>query len=228
MYEQPIISPEYKDVSVEVLSALPKVVLTDHVEGGIRPSTFLEFAEDASVTLPEECADADSLRTWAMKQPSEQLRGIVNATLDKPEKYTQLIREALEDLSRDNVVYAELTIWPQLVAEKHDLDVRELIDAAARGMSAREVYGIQARLLVRIDPDAPGGIDALHALIASTGELSPVRCCTRPTIRWAYRPATCCTETLSRSPWRRGHCGASGPCTRVQVLVGSVCPTQSP
>lgn len=99
MYEQPIISPEYKDVSVEVLSALPKVVLTDHVEGGIRPSTFLEFAEDASVTLPEECADADSLRTWAMKQPSEQLRGIVNATLDKPEKYTQLIREALEDLS---------------------------------------------------------------------------------------------------------------------------------
>ncbi|PFG27135.1 hypothetical protein [Corynebacterium renale] len=167
MYEQPIISPEYKDVSVEVLSALPKVVLTDHVEGGIRPSTFLEFAEDASVTLPEECTDADSLRTWAMKQPSEQLRGIVNATLDKPEKYTQLIREALEDLSRDNVVYAELTIWPQLVAEKHDLDVRELIDAAARGMSAREVYGIQARLLVRIDPDAPGGIDALHALIAS-------------------------------------------------------------
>lgn len=167
MHEQPIISPEYKDVSVELLSSLPKVVLTDHVELGMRPATLLEFAEAVQDALPPECTDADAVREWAAGQPTETLRGLVNKVLDAPEKYTRIVREALEDLAAENVVYAELTVWPQHVAQEHGLNVKELIDAAVTGMSARELYGIQSRLLVRVDPEAPGAIDSLNALIAS-------------------------------------------------------------
>ena len=50
-------------LSEETIRALPKVLLHDHLDGGLRPSTVAELAaETGYADLPE--TDPDTLATW--------------------------------------------------------------------------------------------------------------------------------------------------------------------
>ncbi|MEP6298877.1 MAG: adenosine deaminase, partial [Ilumatobacter sp.] len=42
--------------------ALPKVLLHDHLDGGLRPSTVIELADASGWTLPS--TDVDELQAW--------------------------------------------------------------------------------------------------------------------------------------------------------------------
>ncbi|NLT27068.1 MAG: adenosine deaminase, partial [Microbacteriaceae bacterium] len=44
------------------LRALPKALLHDHLDGGLRPATIVELAADADLDLPE--TDPERLAAW--------------------------------------------------------------------------------------------------------------------------------------------------------------------
>ena len=46
----------------DLIRAVPKVLLHDHLDGGLRPATIVELAREAGHTLPAD--DAESLGRW--------------------------------------------------------------------------------------------------------------------------------------------------------------------
>ena len=50
------------------LTALPKVVLHDHLDGGLRPATILEIADATGRRMPE--TDAGALGAWFVQATS--------------------------------------------------------------------------------------------------------------------------------------------------------------
>ena len=49
-------------VDPELLRALPKVSLHDHLDGGLRPETIIEIAGEIGHELPAD--DSETLRSW--------------------------------------------------------------------------------------------------------------------------------------------------------------------
>ena len=62
-HDLPEINPEYKSLSREVVHQLPKVVLHDHLDGGLRPATIVELAATSGYSgLPT--TDPEELGQW--------------------------------------------------------------------------------------------------------------------------------------------------------------------
>ena len=102
----------------EVVRAAPKVLLHDHLDGGLRPQTIVELARDAGHTLPAD--DADSLGRWFTE--SADSGSLVRyletfdhtvAVMQRADHITRVARECVEDLAGDGVVYAEVRYAPE-------------------------------------------------------------------------------------------------------------------
>jgi len=91
-----------------ILDALPKAELHLHLEGSIRPETAVELAarHDTKITV-EEVAARYSYSNFAGFIESFKW---VTSFLRDPEDYALITRKLLEELVRQNVVYAEITI----------------------------------------------------------------------------------------------------------------------
>ena len=71
MGPRPSISPDHKTLDRDRVAQLPKVELHDHIDGGLRPSTLLDLAQqsgysglpDSIMSQPED-ARADALEEW--------------------------------------------------------------------------------------------------------------------------------------------------------------------
>lgn len=119
--------------------ALPKVVLHDHLDGGLRPETLVDLADDAGHVLPStDPADlARHLAAGAARRDLElYLEGFTHtvAVLQTTAAITRVAREALEDLAADGVVYAELRFAPELNT-RGGLGLDEVVGAALAGLS---------------------------------------------------------------------------------------------
>ena len=55
-------TPSSVSETVAAIAALPKVVLHDHLDGGLRPQTIIELAAEIGHDLP--ATDADALGAW--------------------------------------------------------------------------------------------------------------------------------------------------------------------
>lgn len=63
MHNSPEMSLDPQQVEANVVADLPKVVLHDHLSGGLRPVTLIELAEDAGYEgLPS--SDPEELARW--------------------------------------------------------------------------------------------------------------------------------------------------------------------
>ncbi len=122
----------------ELLKKAPKVELHDHLDGGLRVSTILELAEEEGVALPE--SDPLKLRDWFVSGCRQKSLPLYLETF----KYTVAVMqtraalervafEAVEDLSAENVVYAELRFAPDLHTEK-GLNLEEVVSAVLSGL----------------------------------------------------------------------------------------------
>ena len=49
-------------LSLDVIKRAPKVLLHDHLDGGLRPATILEIAKEIGYSLPTD--DANVLKQW--------------------------------------------------------------------------------------------------------------------------------------------------------------------
>ena len=91
----------------------PKIVLHDHLDGGVRPSTVVELATAAGVDLPT--TDSEQLGRWFTIVPGMPFADawqrfyLVIALLQTREALCRVAREAVEDLAADGVAYAEIS-----------------------------------------------------------------------------------------------------------------------
>lgn len=104
---------------VEHLQALPKVLLHEHLDGGLRPATLLELLRARGLAAPAQ--DAGALAAWfgARAQAgslTEYLRGfaLTVAAMASPTALARVAFEAAEDARLDGCVLAEFRIAPTL------------------------------------------------------------------------------------------------------------------
>src|SRR3954471_14169244 len=92
------------------IQAAPKVVLHDHLDGGLRPSTIVALAGAIGHELP--ASDAGALGEWFRESASsgslerylETFEHTI-AVMQSAENLTRVAREFAEDLVADGVVY---------------------------------------------------------------------------------------------------------------------------
>jgi adenosine deaminase len=102
----------------EEIRQAPKVLLHDHLDGGLRPATILELAAEVGHELP--ASDAESLGRWFAEAADS--RSLVRyletfdhtvAVMQTGNALTRVARECVEDLAADGVVYAEVRYAPE-------------------------------------------------------------------------------------------------------------------
>jgi adenosine deaminase len=121
-------------------STLPKVSLHDHLDGGLRPATVLELADEAGVELA--AADSDALATWFRDRADsgslvEYLTtfSVTTGVMQTAPNLERVAREFVLDLADDGVLYGEVRWAP----EQHltqGLSLDSAVDAVQRGLDA--------------------------------------------------------------------------------------------
>ncbi|MBN9644110.1 adenosine deaminase [Corynebacterium mendelii] len=142
-----------------VVAALPKVVLHDHLDGGLRPATLVELAAECGYTgLPSTTPDllAEKIaRAADSGSLDDYLKCFAHTTavMQTRAALARVAREAVEDLAADNVVYAELRFAPGLHTGG-GLDCEQVVEAVAEGIrrgedtAAAAGRSITARIIV--------------------------------------------------------------------------------
>jgi adenosine deaminase len=123
----------------EQIRTLPKVLLHDHLDGGLRPATVLELAAEIGHELP--AATASSLGTWfveaadsgSLERYLETFSHTV-AVMQTAAALTRVARECVEDLAADGVVYAEVRWAPELHVDQ-GLTLDEAVAAVQQGFT---------------------------------------------------------------------------------------------
>ncbi|MEJ9078954.1 adenosine deaminase [Gordonia malaquae] len=127
-------------ITEEQCRTAPKVLLHDHLDGGLRPATVLELAHETGYgALPAD--DADALATWfATAANSGSLETYLETfahtvgVMQTASALTRVARECVEDLSTDGVVYAEVRFAPELHVEK-GLSLDDVMEAVLAGFT---------------------------------------------------------------------------------------------
>ena len=125
-------------LTLEEIRRVPKVLLHDHLDGGLRPQTVVELARTNRYhRLPAE--DAASLAEWftagAERGNLELYLEAFQHTVGVMQTRDALIRVAAEcaaDLDDDGVVYAEVRFAPELHTER-GLSLDQVVEAVLEG-----------------------------------------------------------------------------------------------
>jgi adenosine deaminase len=136
----------------EQIRMAPKVVLHDHLDGGLRPATIIDIATEIGHELPT--TNAADLGDWfhanATSHSLERyLEGFSHtiAVMQEPHHLSRIAREAVEDLVADGVVYAELRYAPELFL-RGGLSLDDVIGAVQVGID-QAVAAADGRIVVR-------------------------------------------------------------------------------
>jgi len=137
-------------LSRDVLLRAPKVLLHEHLDGGLRPSTVIELAHEAHYQgLPTR--DPDELAAWFLADAPgsdlvRYLEGFAHTTavMQTREHLTRVATESALDLARDGIVYAEVRFAPELHLiggmSLHEV-VRAVLDGFEAGMREARAEG---------------------------------------------------------------------------------------
>jgi adenosine deaminase len=143
-------------VPLETIRSAPKVLLHDHLDGGLRPATVVELADVAGYRdLPTD--DAEALGRWfrsgadrkSLELYLEGFRHTV-AVLQTPDAIARVAAECAEDLAADGIVYAEVRYAPELSTQggmSLDAVMEAWLDGFERG--ARDAAAAGHPIVVR-------------------------------------------------------------------------------
>jgi adenosine deaminase len=126
-------------LSREILQAMPKVLLHDHLDGGVRPQTVIELARDQQYTnLPT--TDAGELGQWFQRGAQRGslplfLEGFEHTcgVMQTEEALERVAYEMMEDMMKDGVVYVETRFAPVFHTGK-GLPQHKIVRAVLRGL----------------------------------------------------------------------------------------------
>jgi len=141
------------------ITALPKVSLHDHLDGGLRPQTIIELAGEIGVDLPRTNGaetDAAALGDWfAEKSDSGSLVeylttfDVTTAVMQTASGLTRVAREFVEDLDADGVIYGEIRWAPEQHLTRGlslDATVEAVQEGVEQGIDAVKQAGRSIRI----------------------------------------------------------------------------------
>jgi adenosine deaminase len=126
--------------TLEQIRSAPKVLLHDHLDGGLRPATVVELAAEQGYTgLP--ATDPGELAAWFVSAAPRRdlvryLEGFVHtvAVMQTAESLERVAAECVEDLADDGIVYAEVRFAPELHTERN-LTLEQVVEAVLAGFN---------------------------------------------------------------------------------------------
>ena len=130
-------------LNIEQIRSLPKALLHDHLDGGLRPATVAQLADELGYAgLP--ASGSQNLARW-FKEASDSgslesyLETFVHtvAVMQTAAAIERVAFECAEDLANDGVVYAEIRFAPELHQSK-GLSLDEIVEAVVAGFARGE------------------------------------------------------------------------------------------
>lgn len=138
----------------EIIKQVPKVLLHDHLDGGLRVETIIELADQLNYKkLPTK--DPDELREWFYVGANtgnlvEFLKGFEHtcAVMQTKDGLERIAYEMMEDMFNDGVVYVETRFSPVFHTSKglyYDDVIKAVLDGLERG---RKDFGVEFGLIL--------------------------------------------------------------------------------
>jgi adenosine deaminase len=132
----------------------PKALLHDHLDGGLRPASIVELADEIGHRLPAH--DAEGLARWftaaadsgSLERYLETFAHTV-AVMQTSDALYRVASECALDLASDGVVYAEVRFAPEQHLER-GLQLPEVVEAVLAGFEAGSVLARSAGTPIRI------------------------------------------------------------------------------
>ncbi|MFR9799240.1 adenosine deaminase [Streptomyces sp. MS06] len=141
-------------IDADTLRRLPKAVLHDHLDGGLRPATVVELAAQAGHPLPT--TDPGELAAWYVEAAGsgDLVRYIATfehtlAVMQSREGLLRTAEEYVLDLAADGVVYGEVRYAPELMV-RGGLTLEEVVVAVQEGLAAGMAKAAAAGTPVRV------------------------------------------------------------------------------
>ncbi|MFC0029006.1 adenosine deaminase [Micromonospora chaiyaphumensis] len=141
-------------ISYEDIVKVPKALLHDHLDGGLRPATIVELAAEAGHELP--ATDPEALGRWfaeaansgSLERYLETFAHTV-AVMQTAPALRRVARECALDLAADGVVYAEVRFAPEQHLEQN-LTLDEVVDAVVTGFREGSALAAEAGNPIRV------------------------------------------------------------------------------
>lgn len=138
----------------KIIRSLPKVLLHDHLDGGLRPQTVIDLAKDIGYDkLPTK--DSGELQKWFQRGAQRgslplYLEGFAHTcgVMQTEEALERVAYEMMEDMYNDGVVYVETRFAPVFHTEK-GLHWEEIVAAALKGLEkGKQDFGVEYGLII--------------------------------------------------------------------------------
>jgi len=127
-----------KTPTSDQIKLVPKALLHDHLDGGLRPETIIEIAQQIGYKKlptddPKQLADwfEESCNSHSLVRYLETFSHTI-AVMQSKEAIIRVSRECAIDLARDGVVYAEVRGAPELFTEQ-GLSLDQVVEATLEG-----------------------------------------------------------------------------------------------
>jgi adenosine deaminase len=142
-------------LTTDTLLRAPKVLLHDHLDGGVRPATVVDLAAETGYEgLPT--TDVGELSQWfyeaansgSLERYLETFAHTVGV-MQTPDALRRIAAECAEDLARDGVVYAEVRYAPELHVEK-GMELAAVVKAVNEGFREGERRAAAAGHEIRV------------------------------------------------------------------------------
>ncbi|MBA4250855.1 MAG: adenosine deaminase [Chlorobiaceae bacterium] len=140
--------------TAQILNKVPKVLLHDHLDGGLRPETIIELAKDLKYEkLPT--SDSGELADWFHRGANkgnlvEYLQGFEHtcAVMQTKESLTRVAYEMMEDMKKDGVCYVETRFSPVFHTSK-GLYNDDIVNAVLEGLEkGKNDFGVGYGLII--------------------------------------------------------------------------------
>lgn len=138
----------------KILRSIPKVLLHDHLDGGLRPQTVIELASDCNYNkLPTK--DPEELADWFHRGANkgnlvEYLQGFEHTTavMQSKDALIRVAYEMMEDMKNDGVVYVETRFAPVFHTNK-GLYLEDTVQAVLEGLEkGKRDFGVGYGLIL--------------------------------------------------------------------------------
>lgn len=168
-------------LNVDTIRSAPKVLLHDHLDGGLRPQTIIDLARETGYSrLPTH--DADALGAWffdaadsgSLERYLETFAHTVGV-MQTESALRRVASECAQDLAADGVVYAEVRFAPEQHLEAGltlTQVVQAVLDGFAEGRAAAGAAGhsIRVRALLTAMRHAARSREIAELVVAFRGQ----------------------------------------------------------
>jgi adenosine deaminase len=142
-------------LTVDTIRDAPKVLLHDHLDGGLRPATVIELAD--AIGYPDlPSTDERELGGWflAAAHSGSLVRyletfGHTVAVMQTQDALVRVAAECAEDLAADGVVYAEVRFAPELHVEA-GLELDAVVEAVLEGFKVGAARAAERGRRIRV------------------------------------------------------------------------------